>query len=235
MKVILFGASGMVGQGVLRECLLDPSVESVLAVGRRTLGAASSKLTELVRPDVTALADVEDRLRGFDACFFPLGTSSVGKSEEEYRRVTYDLTIAVAERLARLNPGMAFVYVSGVGTDSTEHGSSMWARVKGATENALKRLSFRAVYLFRPGIIRPLHGIRSSTAVYRVAYLVLFPFLWVVDRLAPNSMTTTEAVGRAMIRVVQEGAPSAVVTTRDINRLAALPAPTHGTGNFRER
>lgn len=196
MKVLLFGPSGMVGQGVLRECLLEPTVESVLAVGRRPLGTRSPKLAEIVRPDVSALADVEDRLRGYDACFFPLGTSSVGKSEAEYRRVTYDLTLAVAERLARLAPGtMTFVYVSGRGTDSTERGPRMWARVKGATENALARLPFKAVYRFRPGVIRPLHGIRSSTTVYRVGYAVLGPFVALAQPVAPDSVTTTEAVG----------------------------------------
>jgi uncharacterized protein YbjT (DUF2867 family) len=226
MKVLLFGGSGMVGQGVLRECLLDPSVETVLSVGRRPLGQASPKLEEIVRPDLTDLADVEDRLRGFDAAFFPLGASSVGLPEAEYRKVTYDLTLSIAARLARLNPGMTFVYVSGAGTDSTERGRSMWARVKGATENGLLRLPFQAAYMFRPGVIRPLHGIRSKTAGYRVAYLALGPFLWIVRQIAPNSMTTTEAVGRAMIRVATVGAPTPVVSTREINRLAAsTPTP----------
>ncbi|HTP54441.1 MAG TPA: epimerase [Thermoplasmata archaeon] len=219
MKVLLFGGSGMVGQGVLRECLLDPSVERVLSVGRRPLGQRAPKLEELVRPDLADLTDVEERLRGFDAAFFPLGVSSVGKSEAEFRAVTYDLTLSVATRLARLNPGMTFVYVSGAGTDSTEQGRAMWARVKGATENALLKLPFRAAYMFRPGVIRPLHGIRSKTAGYRVAYQLLAPFLWVARRIAPDSMTTTEAVGRAMIRVVALGAPGPIVSTREINRL----------------
>ncbi|MFY9716695.1 MAG: epimerase [Thermoplasmata archaeon] len=226
MKVLLFGGSGMVGQGVLRECLLDPSVETVLSVARRPLGRTSPKLQEIVRPDLSDLTDIEDRLRGFDAAFFPLGTSSVGKSEAEYRRVTFDLTLSVASRLARLDPGMTFVYVSGAGTDSTERGRSMWARVKGATENALLRLPFQAAYMFRPGVIRPLHGIRSKTAGYRVAYLMLRPFLWVARQLSPGSMTTTEAVGRAMIRVATVGAPSPILSTREINRLAAsAPVP----------
>jgi uncharacterized protein YbjT (DUF2867 family) len=224
---MLFGGSGMVGQGVLRECLLDPSVEAVLAVGRRPIGPSSPRLTEILRPDLSDLSEVEEKLRGYDACFFPLGASSVRMSEADYRRVTYDLTLSIAQRLARLNPGMTFVYVSGAGTDSSEHGRSMWARVKGATENALLRLPFKAVYLFRPGIIRPLHGIRSKTPAYRVLYAVLWPFLWVVRRIAPDSMTSTEAVGRAMIRVAQVGAPSPIVDTRGINRLARS-APSAG-------
>jgi uncharacterized protein YbjT (DUF2867 family) len=227
MKVILFGASGMVGQGVLRECLLDPAVEGVLSVGRRPLGERSEKLREIVQPDLRDLAGVEDRLRGYDACFFCLGVSSVGRSEPEYRRVTYDLTVGVAERLARLNPGMTFVYVSGAGTDSSERGRSMWARVKGRTENALLRTPFRAAYMFRPGIIRPMHGIRSRTTGYRIAYRVLSPLLWVVGRVAPNSLTSTEAVGRAMIRVVSLGAPKPILDTREINRLGG-PAPPPG-------
>ncbi|MGP8078187.1 MAG: NAD-dependent epimerase/dehydratase family protein [Thermoplasmata archaeon] len=228
MRVILFGASGMVGQGVLRECLLDPAVETVLCVGRRPLGQSSEKLRELVRSDLTDLSEVEDRLRGYDACFFCLGASSVGMAEAQYRRVTYGLTISVARTLARLDPGMTFVYVSGAGTDRTERGRSMWARVKGQTENALLQMPFRAAYMFRPGIIRPLHGIRSKTAGYRVAYLVLGPFLWVVRQVAPGSMTTTESVGRAMIRVAQHGAPKPLLGTSEINQLGSTapgPAP----------
>ncbi len=221
MRVLLFGATGMVGQGVLRECLLDPTVESVLAVGRRPTGVSHAKLRDLVREDLTDLASVEDQLVGFDAGFFCLGISSVGLGEADYRRVTYDLTVSVAARLARLDPGLTFVYVSGAGTDSTERGSSMWARVKGSTENALLRLPFKAAYMFRPGVIRPLHEIRSKTRGYRVLYAVLSPIVLLMAALAPNSLTTTEKVGRAMIHVVQRGAPSPYVGTREINALSA--------------
>jgi len=224
MKVVLFGATGMVGQGVLRECLRDPGVSEVLSVGRRSLGGSDPKLREMIRPELADLSGDAEALRGYDATFFCLGVSSVGTSEAEYRRVTYDLTVAVARTIAAANPGSAFVYVSGAGTDASEHGRAMWARVKGATENAVARLPFRAVYLFRPGIIRPLHGIRSKTRGYRVAYAVLSPFLWLVRRISPNAMTTTEAVGRAMLRAVRDGGPTAVVNTREINRLGA-PAP----------
>ena len=220
MRVILFGATGMVGQGVLRECLLAPEVESVLSVGRSSTGQQHPKLREVVHADLNGLTPIQDHLQGYDACFFCLGVSSAGMSEEDYRRVTYDLTIAVAHTLARLNPGMTFIYVSGAGTDSTEHGRSMWARVKGQTENALLRVGFKAAYMFRPGIIRPLHGIRSKTRRYRVLYAVLSPFVLVLAGVAPNSITTTEKMGRAMIHAAKSGAPKVLLGTRDINELA---------------
>jgi uncharacterized protein YbjT (DUF2867 family) len=221
MKVMLFGASGMVGQGVLRESLLDPQVTGVLSVSRSPLGQSDPKLRELVVPDVGQLAGVEPQLGGYDACFWCLGASSAGRSEADYRHVTYDLTVAAAATLARLNPSMTFVYVSGAGTDSSEHGRSMWARVKGQTENAVSRLPFKATYLFRPGIIRPMHGIRSKTRSYRVGYALLRPFLFLVRLVAPDSMTCTERVGRAMLKVAREGAGRRIVSTHDINALGA--------------
>lgn len=220
MNVMLFGATGMVGQGVLRECLLDPTVDEVLAVGRSATSARHPKLRELVRPDLTDLGTPDDQLRGYDACFWCLGVSSAGRSEADYERVTYGLTVSVAERLARLNPGMTITYVSGAGTDSTEHGRSMWARVKGRTENALLAMPFRAAYMFRPGIIRPLHGIRSKTRGYRYAYVLLSPFVLLLSAVAPNSVTTTEKMGRAMIHVAVRGAPTRILGTREINELA---------------
>jgi uncharacterized protein YbjT (DUF2867 family) len=220
MKVLIFGATGMVGQGVLRECLLDPNVEVVLSVGRSATGQQHPKLHEVVRPTLTDLAPLEDQLRGYDACFFCLGVSSAGMREEDYRRVTYELTVSVGQRMAQLNPGMTFIYVSGAGTDSTEHGRTMWARVKGQTENALLRMPFKAAYMFRPGVIRPLHGIRSKTRGYRLLYTVLAPFVLLAAAVAPNSITTTEKMGRAMIHAVQKGAPKPLLGTRDINDLA---------------
>jgi uncharacterized protein YbjT (DUF2867 family) len=224
VKVLLFGATGMVGQGVLRECLLDARVESVLVVGRTSIGPRPEKLQELLLADVGDLASSEDRLRGYDACFFCLGISSAGKSEAEYRRVTHDLTIRGAQTLVRLNPGMTFVYITGAGTDSTERGRSMWARVKGQTENELLQMPFKAAYMFRPGAIQALHGIRPKSRTYRVLYAVLWPLIVLVRAVAPNSVTTTERVGRAMIQVAAEGAPTHILHTREINRLGAPPA-----------
>lgn len=219
MKVILFGATGMVGQGVLRECLLDPQVERVLSIGRSATGQVHAKLRELIRKDLLDLSAIEADLSGFDACFFCLGVSSAGMKEQDYRRVTFDITLAVAQTLARLNPTMAFVYVSGAGTDSSERGRSMWARVKGQTENALLRLPFKAAVMFRPGGIVPLHGITSKTRLYRMLYAVTRPLWPVLHSAFPQFVTTTEQVGRAMIRVAAHGAPKPILETRDINAL----------------
>lgn len=226
MKVLLFGATGMVGQGVLRECLLDERVSGVVTVGRSATGQRHAKLQELVAPDLFDLSALEGQLSGFDACFFCLGVSSAGMSEPDYRKVTYELTLSVAKTLARLNPAMTFIYVSGAGTDSTERGRSMWARVKGATENALKALPFKAVYLFRPGFIQPMHGITSRTKLYRAFYAVSAPLFPVWKALLPKYVTTSEAVGRAMLRVAREGAPSAVLENDALNRLGSVEAAT---------
>jgi uncharacterized protein YbjT (DUF2867 family) len=220
MKVILLGATGMVGQGVLRECLLDPGVERVLAVGRSASGVRHEKLRELVTSDLFDLSPHAADLAGHDACFFCLGISSAGMSEPDYRRVTKDLTLAVAGLLARLDPSMTFVYVSGEGTDSSERGRAMWARVKGETENALLRLPFAAAYMFRPGFIQPLHGITSRTRLYRALYAFLSPLFPVWNAVLPDHVTTTERLGRAMLAVVKRGALRRVVATRDINELA---------------
>lgn len=219
MKVLLFGATGMIGQGVLRECLLDPRVAQIVSLVRRPTSQTHAKLKELVHTEFFDYGPIEADLSGVDACFFCLGVSSAGLSEEAYRRVTYDMTLAAAGTLSRLNPGMTFCYVSGAGTDSTEHGRVMWARVKGATENALLRLPFKAVHLFRPGAIQPLHGITSSTKLYRILYRVMGPFFPALRAVAPDSFTTTEQLGRAMLHAGLEGAPKAVLETRDINRL----------------
>jgi uncharacterized protein YbjT (DUF2867 family) len=218
LKVILFGATGMVGQGVLRECLLDPEVDEVLSIGRSAVGQAHPKLRELVHPDLLDLSAVESRLSGFDACFFCLGVSSAGMKEQDYRRVTFDITLAAARTLARVNPALTFVYVSGAGTDSSERGRSMWARVKGETENALLRLPFKAV-MFRPAGIVPLHGITSKTRLYRVAYALTRPLWSLLLGAFPQYVTTIEQVGRAMLRVARQGVSRPVLETRDINAL----------------
>ena len=222
MKIILVGATGMVGQGVLRECLLDPEVERVLVVGRRALGRADAKLVERVVPDLTNLTAIEGDLAGYDACFFCLGVTSAGMKEDAYRRVTYDITAAFAGTLSRLNPGMTFVFVSGRGTDSTERGPVMWARVKGAAENVVLRSPFKASYMFRPGIIQPLHGITSRTPAYRVLYVVLWPLVMLLKLLAPSSITTTERVGRAMLAAARGRASKTLLENPDINELAAV-------------
>jgi len=218
MNVIIFGATGMVGQGVLRECLLDRGVERVLAIGRNAAGQRHEKLREILHRDLLDLSAIESELSGYDACFFCLGISAAGLNEEQYSHITYDITMSAAEALARLNPGMTFVYVSGAGTDSTERGRTMWARVKGRTENALLRLPLKA-FMFRPGLIQPLHGIRSKTPLYRIFYSVSAPLLPILKRLFPRSITTTEELGRAMIKVAREGAPKRVLETEDIKAL----------------
>jgi len=219
VKALLFGGTGMVGQGVLRECLLDASVESVLAVGRSPGGRQHAKLREILHDNFFDFAAIESQLAGFDACFFCLGVSSLGMDEERYRHLTYDITLAAARTLSRLNPDMVFVYVTGRGTDSTERGPLMWARVKGKTENDLLTLPFKAAYMFRPAGIRPLHGIRSKTAWVQTIYVVAAPLLSLLNRVAPNYMTTTEQVGRAMIRVARDGYPKTILESEDINRL----------------
>lgn len=221
MKILLFGATGMVGQGVLRECLQDASVTLVQTVGRTATGQQHPKLRELVLTDLRDYRAVTGELTGFDACFFCLGVSSAGLSEAQYTQVSYDLTLAAAEVLAHNNPQMVFVYVSGAGTDSTEQGRSMWARVKGRTENALQRLPFKAVYLFRPGVIQPLFGVQSKTGSYRLFYTLAKPLLPVLRALWPNHILTTRQVGLAMLRCAKTGAPQAVLESPDIRKLAS--------------
>jgi uncharacterized protein YbjT (DUF2867 family) len=200
MNVLLFGATGMVGQGVLRECLLDPDIEVVQTLGRTAAGVTHPKLREIVRAD--------------------LGVSSAGMSESQYERITYDIAIAVGQTLSRLNPGMTFIYVSGAGTDSSEKGRVMWARVKGKIENALLRLSFKAPYMFRPGVIQPMHGERSKTPAYRIGYSLVKPLLPLLRRLFPNYVLTTEEIGRAMIQAAARGYPKRILESTDIRDCA---------------
>jgi uncharacterized protein YbjT (DUF2867 family) len=220
MKVLLFGATGMVGQGVLRECLLDSGVELVETVGRTATGVQHQKLRDLVRPDLWNYSSIEAELSDFDACFFCLGVSAAGMKEADYARITYGITLAAAETLSRLNPQMTFIYVSGAGTDSSEKGRIMWARVKGKTENALLRLPFKAAYMFRPGVIQPLHGIRSRTAAYRLLYTLMKPLMPVLRRAFPDSILTTEQIGLAMLEVARNGASKHILESKDINAIA---------------
>jgi uncharacterized protein YbjT (DUF2867 family) len=222
MKVILFGATGMVGQGVLRECLLDPGVNCVLSIGRSGAGIDHPKFREIIQRDLTSYSAIEPQLVGFDACFFCLGVSSAGMRPEEYERITYGITLAAAKTLARLNPQMTFVYVSGAGTDSSEQGRSAWARVKGRTENAILRLPFKAAYMFRPGFIQPKAGIRSKTAVYRLLYTLIRPVTPLLRLAFPNFILTTEQIGRAMIAVAQGAESKRILESRDILTLSRI-------------
>lgn len=217
MKVILFGATGMVGQGVLRECLRDDSIEAVLAIGRNSTGQAHPKLRELVIKDMFDMGGAGEEMRGYDACFFCLGVSSAGMNEDDYTRLTYDLTVAWARALFQTNPAMTFVYVSGAGTG----GKAMWARVKGRTEDDLLAL-FSSAYMVRLGALRPMHGEVSKTRWTRIAYIVFRPLLPLVRLIAPGAVISTEELGRAMIRAAREGAPKRVLEMRD---LLALSAP----------
>jgi uncharacterized protein YbjT (DUF2867 family) len=208
----------MVGHGVVRECLLAEDVESVLLVGRRESGLpAHPKLREVIHGDLTDVTAIDDKLAGLDACFFCLGVTSAGLDEAGYTRVTYDMTMAPARALAKHNPDMTFCFVSGAGTDSTEKGSTMWARVKGKTENALLAL-FPKAYMFRPGGIQPMHGARSQTRSYRIGYTIAWPLLPLLKLF--GVITTTERMGLAMLNVARHGTDKKILANGDINRLA---------------
>lgn len=220
MKAILFGGTGMVGQSVLRECLRDSDVEQVICIGRTSTTQRHAKLRNLVLPDLFHLAPIESELKGFDACFFCLGVTSAGMTEENYRHITLDLTVSVAQMLSRLNPAMTFVFVSGMGADSTEKGRIMWARVKGAAENSVFRMNFKAAYAVRPAFILPENGIRSRTRLYQTLYTLCRPLYPVLRILFPGYVTTTGRLGRAMLRLARQGAPQRVIESRDLAGLA---------------
>lgn len=222
MNIILFGATGMVGQGVLRECLLDSGVQSVKTVGRTATGVQHPKLREIVHKNLWDFSSIEPELSGFDACFFCLGVASAGMKEAAYEHVAYGITMAAAQSLSRLNSQMTFVYVSGAGTDSSEQGKIMWTRVKGKTENALLRLPFRAAYMFRPGVIEPLHGAQSRTTLYRLFYIATKPLLPILRWAFPNSILTTEQIAHAMLAVARNGAPKRILQSKDIRARALL-------------
>lgn len=216
IRAIVFGASGMVGEGVLLMALRHPNVDSVLVVGRRTCGVSHPKLTEILHSDFFNYSAIENKLSGYDACFFCLGVSSVGMGEADYTRTTYELTMEAGKTLSRLNPGMTFCYVSGTGTDSTEKGRVMWARVKGRTENSLARLPFKAVYAFRPGLMKPVAGQRNLKRIMKIMGAT-YPF-W--KFIAPGSACLLEEVGTAMIHVSRFGAEKKILGNRDIEAVA---------------
>lgn len=216
----------MIGQGALRECLLDRDVTQITSVVRAPTGQQHAKLREVVHRDFTDFTAIESDLTGVDACFWCLGVASAGMTEESYSKVTYEYTMAAARPLARLNPRMTFVFISGASTDSTEKGSVMWARVKGRAENGVLAL-FESAYAVRPGIIRPMHGIKSRTTLYRIFYVLFAPLMPLAERLAPGYVTTTEKLGRAMLLLAKpalgeangRGYPKRVLETEDVAQL----------------
>jgi uncharacterized protein YbjT (DUF2867 family) len=220
LNVVLFGATGMVGAGVLKECLEDARVSSVLVVGRTPCGVRHPKVAERIAVDFLDYGAMQADFRGKDACFFCLGVSSAGMNEADYTRVTYDLTLAAARALVAVSPGMTFCYVTGLGTDSSERGRSMWARVKGRTENALLAMPFKAAVMFRPAFILPMKGVRSKTGWYQAVYNVMGTFYPLLRRLFPAYVTTTENLGKAMLSVAATGSPTSILFSRDVNRLA---------------
>jgi len=218
IKAIIFGATGMVGEGILLQALKNENVESVLIIGRRPCNRTHEKLKELIHQDFFDYSSIEAYLKGYNACFFCLGVSSVGMNEKDYTRITYNLTMAAATTLSRLNPEMTFCYVSGTGTDSTEHGKMMWARVKGRTENQLKMLPFKSVYLFRPGLMKPVKGQRNVKPIFKVA-ASLFPLFKV---LSPSNVCLLEDLGLAMINAVEFGYKKQILENKDITQLARI-------------
>ncbi len=218
IRVIITGTTGMVGEGVLHECLQNPLVDEILIINRKPLGLTHPKLTEIIHTDFYNLGAIERELAGYDACFFCLGVSSVGMKEPEYTKITYTLTLHVAETLSRLNANMIFCYVSGAGTDSTERGRSMWARVKGKTENDLRRLPFEKAYAFRPGFIKPTEGLTRTHRFYKYINWI-FP---IGRAIYPNGFCTMHELGLSMIHVVTRGCNKDIITGKDIIQLAKV-------------
>jgi len=218
LNVILFGATGHIGQGVLIECLEDPRISKVHVIGRKSIGKTHTKIQETIHSDFLDYSDIEDQLTGYDACFFCLGVSSVGLREDQYRRITYDYAMAAARVLVRLNPQMTFCFISGAGTDATLESRMMWARVKGQTENDLKTLPFKQVYLMRPAFIQPKKGVRTNYTMYKI----LGPLFPLLKSLMPKWVTTTEEVGQAMIHAVVSGYDTQTLENRDIIKLSGL-------------
>ncbi|MGD8306651.1 MAG: NAD-dependent epimerase/dehydratase family protein [Ignavibacteria bacterium] len=218
MRVVIFGSTGMVGEGVLHECLKHSSVESILVINRRECGYKHEKLKEIILKDFSDFSPVADELSGYDACYFCMGISSAGKKENEYRKITYDITMNAAEVLIMQNKQMIFCYVSGAGTDSTEKGRFMWARVKGKTENDLLKLPFKAAYMFRPGYIQPIKGMKNTYKMYKI----LYPFYPVFNLLFSKYVCTLEQLGKSMINVTLNNPDIKILECEDIVRFSEV-------------
>jgi len=221
IKTILFGSTGMIGQGVLRECLESTDVESVLVINRQSCGIKHPKLKEIIHKDLFDLAGLTSEMTGYNTCFFCLGVSSAGLKENEYHRITYDLTLNVATTVVGLNKEMTFCYISGAGTDSSEKGRIMWARVKGKTENALLALPFRSAYIFRPGFIQPMNGVKSKTRLYNTLYTIFNPLYFLLKHF-DSIVTNTEIFGKAMIYTALKGYDKNILENKDINKIVGL-------------
>jgi len=216
INTLLFGSTGMIGQGVLQECLKDPNVESILVINRQSCNISHPKLREIIHKDLFYLSGLTKEMTGYNSCFFCLGISSAGLNENEYHKITYDLTLNVAKTLVNLNKEMTFCYISGAGTDSSEKGKTMWARVKGKTENALLALPFKKAYMFRPGFIQPLNGIKSKTRLYNTMYAIFSPLYFVLNHF-DSIVTNTETFGKAMILTTLRGYEKNILENKDIN------------------
>lgn len=221
MKAIILGSTGMVGKAVLLECLADSRIEKVLVINRHPLGIAHEKLREIVHDNFYDFSPLRDQMKEYDACFFCLGISSVGMNEEKYRKITYDLTLAFAKLFVSLSSHAVFCYVSGTGTDSSEKGKLMWARVKGKTENDLMKLGFRDAYMFRPGYIQPFKGVRARASVVNVLYIIFTPLYFILKPF-PNLVTDSVSLGKAMINAAIKGYGKKILENKDINALAKL-------------
>ncbi|GAB4184790.1 MAG: epimerase [Calditrichia bacterium] len=218
MKAIITGSTGMIGKGVLLECLDDPRVEEVLLINRRSVGISHPKIKEIIHPDFRDFSMIKDKLAGYDTCFFCMGVTSAGMSEESYTEITYTMTKALADTLHSLNPQLMFIYISGAGTDSSEKGRIMWARVKGRTENMVLNMGFRDAYAFRPGVIIPERGVTSRTKLYQFFYVLFRPFFPLLRKM--KSVTTTSKIGRAMINLNFQPQVKKHIEAAEINHLA---------------
>jgi uncharacterized protein YbjT (DUF2867 family) len=221
IKVIITGSTGMVGKGLLLECLNNEKVESVLIINRKPVGIVHNKLIEVLHQDMYDLSAIQDQLSDYDVCYFCLGVSAVGLSEQEYKKITYDLTLSFAQTVLVTSPNITFCYISGAGTDSTEKGNTMWARVKGKTENDLLSLGFKKAYMFRPGYIQPMNGIKSKTAAYNFIYTITSPIYFLLKKL-PKYVTSTNQISTAMINIATIKPDFSVLESKDINQFADI-------------